>query len=81
MKKYAIIALTNWYDGDIKAEVVNEFITMDAAETEWSAFRSHAKANPDQFKKVYVLMDISSGTVLKRFNNKLKADLDLEVEV
>lgn len=81
MKKYAIIALTNWYDGDIKAEVVGEFIEQPSAEAEWTAFRSHAKANPDQFKKVYVLMDIHSGTVLKRFNNTLKADLDLEVEV
>jgi len=79
MKRYAIIALTNWYDGDVKSAVVGEFLTLEAAEQEWSAFKANAKANQSEFNRLYVFMDIHSGKMLGRLNNRL--DLDLEVEV
>jgi len=79
MRRYAIIALTNWFDGDIKSTVVGEYVTLEAAEAEWAAFKANAKANQSEFNRLYVFMDIHSGKMLGRLNNRL--DLDLEVEV
>ena len=63
---FAIIRLTNWVDGEAKADVKMDFFGERNAKSEWDNYI----AQEDLSNGVYVLMDIQLGEIIAKVDTK-----------
>jgi len=66
-RRYAIIRLSNWYDGSVNSTVRMDFYGERNAMSEWQVFIAQ---EDNQDGSVYLLMDSHEGQILASYDSK-----------